>query len=322
MILQRLGMPIYLQVKSYILEKIKAGDYKPGNKLPTERELAQELGISRNTVSAAYKELLLEGTLEARQGRGTFLRIPIEEHMGSGETEISGSKRERVLRVIDAAMTKALELGFTLDQFAAIVSIRAQEKTIAVRGMRVAVVGCAVEYIKRYIAQVGQTANVSFEAVALNELVEGKVAAELLHACDLVVVPSEHQAVVANIMGSSAKLITIATVPNLEALLKLARLPAGTTVGVMASSREYVETLEALLAKTMIGGLKVDIMLGSDLEEMRQFVSRHRVLVVAEDRQNRVRQLLEDGKDIIPFYYEIDQGSLNQLLARLIAPVV
>ena len=323
MILQRLGMPIYLQVKSYILEKIKAGDYKPGNKLPTERELAQELGISRNTVSAAYKELLLEGTLEARQGRGTFLRNQSEEGGSSGATEVSGSKRERVLRVIDTAMAKAIEIGFTLDQFAAIVSIRAQEKTIAVRSMRVAIVGCAVEYIKRYIAQVGQAANVSFEAVSLNDLAEGKVAAELLHACDLVVVPSEHHAVVANLMGNSAKILSIATVPNLEALLRLARLPAGTTVGVVASSREFVETLKSLLAKTMITGLEIEIMFETDLEEIRRFVLQNSVLVVAADRQNQVRQLLgDDGRDIIPFYYEIDQGSLNQLLARLIAPIV
>lgn len=323
MILQRLGMPIYLQVKSYILEKIKAGEYKPGNKLPTERELAQELGISRNTVSAAYKELLLEGTLEARQGRGTFLRIQNEENSSVGEPEISGSKRERVLRVIDSAMAKAVELGFTLDQFAAIVSIRAQEKIIAVRAMRVAIVGCTEEYIRRYIAQVGQTANVSFEAVSLHDLTEGKIASELLRVCDLVVVPSEHYAAVVNLIGNSAKVINIATVPNLEALLKLARLPAGTAVGVVASSPEFVETLNCLLTKTMITGLEVEVIFETDAEELRKFVSRNTVLVVAEDRQNQVRQLIgEDGKDIIPFYYEIDQGSLNQLLARLIAPIV
>ncbi|HEY3425473.1 MAG TPA: winged helix-turn-helix domain-containing protein, partial [Negativicutes bacterium] len=81
MIIQRLGVPIYLQVKSYIMDKIKAGEYQPGAKIPTERELSAELGISRNTVSAAYKELLLEGVLEACQGRGTFVKRLVDRSL-------------------------------------------------------------------------------------------------------------------------------------------------------------------------------------------------------------------------------------------------
>lgn len=184
MILQRLGIPIYVQVKSLILDKIKAGDYQPGAKLPTERELASDLGISRNTVSAAYKELLLEGILEARQGRGTFVKQATADDVNN---EVAGSRRERVLKSIDAALANALELGFTVDQFLAFVSIRTQEKTIAVTQLRVAVVACAIENVHHFMEQIRQVANVHFEPVVLSELVSGQVPAELLQACDMVV---------------------------------------------------------------------------------------------------------------------------------------
>lgn len=316
MILQRLGMPIYLQVKSFILEKIKAGEYNPGMKLPTERDLAVELGISRNTVSAAYKELLMEGVLEARQGRGTFVKNTAEDEDPMGAT---GSKRERLLKLIDSTMAKAQELGFTLDQFAAIVRIRAQEKAVAVKTMRIAVIACAHEYVDRYIDQIGQAANVHFEGVLLADLLTGSTPVELLSACDIVVVAAEHYLQIAQTMGGeSAKLVTIGAVPNLEAVIRLARLSAGTTVGVVAVSSCYVKTLEQLLAKTMIGGLKVVACYSEDTEEIQRFVSSHGVIVVPQERQNLVRRLIQDGQDVISFCYEIDQGSLNQLLARLI----
>lgn len=318
MILQHLGMPIYLQVKSYILEKIKAGDYKPGTKIPTERELAGELGISRNTVSAAYKELLLEGILEARQGRGTFVKTESDLVDYNEEQETVGSKRERVIKLIDTAMTKAVEMGFTLDQFAAFVRIRAQEKASAVKQLRIAVVGCTIEYIHRFMAQINQTANIQLEPVVLDELLSGKIPGEFLQACDFVVVPSEHQAAVAGFVHNSAKLVGISTVPNLEAVIKLARLPVNTVVGIIAYSHQYVESIKELLAKTMISGLDFEYMLSDNPEQLRLFVDRHSVFIVAEERRNHVSRLVDEDQDVITFYYEIDQGSLNQLIARLV----
>lgn len=316
MILQRIGIPIYLQVKNYILDKIKAGDFPSGTKLPTERELAAELGISRNTVSAAYKELLLEGILEAQQGRGTFVR------QGENVNDLDhmvGGRRERLLKVIDDAMGKVLELGFTVDQFAAFVSIRAKEKAEAVRELRVAIVECAAEFARRFIRQIGQVANVRFETVLLADLERGKVPVELLNACDMVLTTAEHQAVVARFMGNSPKLTTVATVPNLEAVIKLARLPAGASVGVIAQTSEFVYAFERLLKRINISSLKLEIIQTDDREGLRQFVDRHSVLLVCEDREYLARQLAGEGKDVIAFSYEIDQGSLHQVVAKLLA---
>ena len=98
MIVQRVGIPIYLQVKDFILDKIKSGEYQSGTKIPTERELSITLGISRNTVIAAYKELLLEGVLEAWQGRGTFVKSASDDE---GGTEVASSRRGRLMKIID-----------------------------------------------------------------------------------------------------------------------------------------------------------------------------------------------------------------------------
>ncbi|WP_425060416.1 hypothetical protein SCACP_11130 [Sporomusa carbonis] len=318
MIVQKLGVPIYLQVKAYILDKIKTGHYKKGDKLPTERRLAEELGISRNTVSAAYKELLLEGVLEARQGRGTFVREQNDDLLATG-ADVAGSRLERALKIIDAAMVQVVELGFTVEQFAAITGIRAKEKALATRELRVAVVDCTLEYVERFVAQLGQVAKARFEPVALADLVAGAVKAEFLAACDLVITTAEHQTVVTEILGNNAKLMTVSAVPNLEAVIKLARLPAGTEVVVVAKTQDFVMALNRLMAKIGYNGIHLAPCIADDREQVRQCIAGCNVIVAAETVERVVRQVAAETQDIITFYYEIDQGSLQQVVSRLVA---
>lgn len=315
MILQRIGIPIYLQVKDFILEKVKSGEYQPGFKIPTERELSTQLGISRNTVSAAYKELLLEDVLEAQQGRGTFVKAIASDDDGPG---VSGSRRSRLIKIIDDAMAKVVELGFTVDQFAAIASIRAIEKTQAIKKLRIAVVDCAPEYIQHFISQIGQSTIACFEYVILSELVAGKVPIHLLGACDLVITTLEHQGVVAKLMGSTNKLLAVATVPNLEAVIKLARLPVNSKVAVVARTSEFMERLKILLEKSAINHLDLILMQSSDSKEIHSLVAGYSAIVVSEERELLVNQLIIDQQEVITFYFEIDRGSLNQVIMKLV----
>ncbi|PWS42440.1 GntR family transcriptional regulator, partial [Streptomyces sp. ZEA17I] len=59
------------QLMHALQEAIRSGRLAPGTRLPPYRSLAGDLGIARNTVAAAYAELVEEGWLTARQGSGT-----------------------------------------------------------------------------------------------------------------------------------------------------------------------------------------------------------------------------------------------------------
>jgi GntR family transcriptional regulator len=65
--------PLYEQIKEYLLGQIQAGTYRPGDRIPSERELAQKLGVSRLTVHQAVKDLQQGGVLVAYVGKGTFV---------------------------------------------------------------------------------------------------------------------------------------------------------------------------------------------------------------------------------------------------------
>lgn len=314
MIIQRLGIPIYLQVKSYILDKLKSGDLQQGSQLPTERELAKTLGISRNTVSAAYKELLLEGVLEARQGRGTFVKNQSDPYQ---DRQLPGSRLERMMAILDDAMKKAMELGFTVDQFMAIANVRAQEKEAAVGSLRVAVVDATPEYLQRFLYQIGQVTTAVLEGVLIQDLVEGKTSSDLLKSCDWVVTTVAHQTEVNRIMGTTDKLISLAVTPKLEAVIKLARLPAQSSVGIVANSVEFIKSVQDLLQLVTVGGIDVSVALDFTDQELRRFCKQHSALIIGEEEQQHIATFITSEQQVIPFYYEIDQGSLHRLMARM-----
>ncbi len=77
--------PITLQERIYydLSEKIKNGEYKPGDRIPTEMQLSQMYDVSRVTVRGALKQLVDEGILIKKHGKGTFVKNTTYVESGS-----------------------------------------------------------------------------------------------------------------------------------------------------------------------------------------------------------------------------------------------
>lgn len=71
--------PLFLQIARALIEDVRRGRLKPGARLPGSRSLAESLAVHRNTVIAAYNELLSEGWIEARHGRGTYVSAALPD---------------------------------------------------------------------------------------------------------------------------------------------------------------------------------------------------------------------------------------------------
>lgn len=71
-------LPLYAQIVTQLREMIRRGVLKAGDRLPANRELAKTLGVNRNTITAAYEELVAEGVIRSHVGQGTFVNdVPI-----------------------------------------------------------------------------------------------------------------------------------------------------------------------------------------------------------------------------------------------------
>src|SRR5579864_2523664 len=73
--------PLYLQIKTLILQSLHAGEWKPGEPIPSEIELAARFKVSQGTMRKAIDELAAENLVVRRQGKGTFVATHAEQHV-------------------------------------------------------------------------------------------------------------------------------------------------------------------------------------------------------------------------------------------------
>ena len=111
------SVPIYRQIVDQVCRAAASGALKPGDQLPSVRELAEELVLNPNTVAKAYSELTRDGVAEARQGRGVFIT---ERRQVYSDAE----RRRRLDAAIDNLTNEALFLGLDADDIRAAVDRR------------------------------------------------------------------------------------------------------------------------------------------------------------------------------------------------------
>jgi GntR family transcriptional regulator len=107
------AVPIYAQVVDQIRTLVAMRALRPGDQLPSVRELATSLRINRNTASKAYQLLETMGVLETRAGQGTFV----------AESVVPWSEEERQRRLessLERALVEAYHLEIPFDEVPAV----------------------------------------------------------------------------------------------------------------------------------------------------------------------------------------------------------
>lgn len=100
---------LYEQVISYIQENIEKDIFQIGEKLPTERSLAEQLNVSRGTLRDAFRVLESRGVIETRPGAGRILMKPIDSNISAGENILVELKKSEIIDLLEAR--ELLEVG-------------------------------------------------------------------------------------------------------------------------------------------------------------------------------------------------------------------
>jgi DNA-binding transcriptional MocR family regulator len=111
---QRDPRPLYVQLADRIVEAIERGEYAPGERLPSIRELARRLDCALVTVSQAYELLAARGRAAARPGKGTFVAAPAardEPFARRWEPDVGRFARGSRLEGVMERLTEASEPG-------------------------------------------------------------------------------------------------------------------------------------------------------------------------------------------------------------------
>lgn len=108
------GVPIYRQLVDQVEALVAGGRLRPGDLVPSVRQVAAAVGVNPMTVSKAWSRLEADGVLTRDRGRGMVVAA-------RRETASLADRRDEVQPLVDRAVTHALHLGLTSAQLVALV---------------------------------------------------------------------------------------------------------------------------------------------------------------------------------------------------------
>ncbi|ASS76153.1 GntR family transcriptional regulator [Tumebacillus algifaecis] len=313
LITRKNGIPLYIQVKDAVLAEIKRGEWKAGDKLPTERVLSEKLQVSRNTVSQAYQELEAEGILSSVQGRGTFV-------CDRDDAVRLENRKDLLLKIIDIAMEESLQLGFSLEEFVELTGLRAKEKIDFLRQVRVAFIECNREQVEYFAKRLQCESGVSITPIVLDELRQDVERYEQAVATsDLVITTFFHYDEVKELLGMRKNVLAIALDPQIETIVRIARISHGRKIGLVCKSDNFAGKVLLALKNAGLDTVDIEVCAGmSSQEPVAEIVSRLDVVICSPGRRREVELHAHRRQEIIEFIYKPDVASINLLRAALI----
>jgi len=113
---QESDIPASTQLYNQICFAIAARHYPPGHRLPSTRQLAMQTGLHRNTISKVYRQLEIDGVVEAIAGSGIYVR----DNLNKKEFKKSVYSKDKISKLPDQEAKKVIDnlisLGFTLQK--------------------------------------------------------------------------------------------------------------------------------------------------------------------------------------------------------------
>ncbi|HYK12332.1 MAG TPA: GntR family transcriptional regulator [Gemmatimonadales bacterium] len=102
----RSATPLYAQIAGRLRVAVAAGELRPGEPLPSVRQLASKLRVNPATVVQAYRDLETEGFVEMRQGAGTFVKEVVPERRAT-------ERSKQAIDLVRGMIAEAARLGLT-----------------------------------------------------------------------------------------------------------------------------------------------------------------------------------------------------------------
>ena len=308
-----LPIPIRQQLKGMIEYGIATGVLKPGETLPSVRELAMQLGIAPMTVSQVYGDLKGQGLIETRAGSGTLVA-----EAGQGRSAANAAMAQ-LHRHIDALTDEAIGLGVRLSDLAGIIHARLQARASLGSVARIVMVGLFPQATQRYArmiaAQLGEEATVeaaTFEAIRSEPEIRARVA-----AADAAVTFVNREQELA-LLVSSARVLGLRFIPSLETRRALGVIEPLARVLLVAQLSEFLPVMRDGFRRyaphvVQVSGIPAR---GRDLPIRRIDTD----LVIYASGTEEVLDLVEPGIQAIEYTHRPDPEDVSRLLVPLLKP--
>lgn len=303
----------YKQLCRQIEEQIRTGVLQPGDKLPTERLLEEETGLSRGTIKTAYRELQKTGRIVTIQGSGSFVAKYSREESRKAAREIF----QNALEQLRAMGLPPLEGGQIFSQVL-------EDFLHEDAQVKVAWIDCCEECLSSVRRQLHNLKGLLLRTIVLSDFRRDP---GLTEGADCVVTTSKHFDEVAFAIPSQLdRLEKVMLDLDLNSVIEIVKIPASRRVALWSGSQTFLDIMEEVLEnfdnlerfQTFVGEMC--------LPEMKRGLRSTDVLLVPPAYSSAdypqasalIEAFRENGGRIIPFDYQLNKGSLVHFEDRVL----
>lgn len=304
-------IPIYKQIVEQLMRAIKSGALRPGQRLPTERELAESLQVARGTVKRAYKELSDNNIIEVIHGSGSYVY--------NDKEAADPERRRKAAALLDETYDTLSAWGLAHREISTLLHITLAKKAPPEGFVRVAVIDCNPESLAIMKRQLNYIPGIVISAFFVDTILLDDDADSLLNEFDLVLTTVTHYDQVAKqLVHNRAKLMAADVSPSRHTIVSICALPHECTVGIVCQSNKFANLIAEQVELFSAVHKNLPASFETDVKSTRRFMKKMGAVIAAPDsflfNPALSGSLLEDytaaGGTVIPFDYLIDRGSL------------
>lgn len=309
--------PAYRQIIEKVTSLVRSGELKSGDRLPPERELAEQLGLARGTVNRAYEELMRSQVIESIPGRGSFI--------SSRQDVAELGRKEKAVSLIGELVDKLRELRFSYREIRTLVELGVMERERLFDELAIAVVDCNPEALTVFQRQLNAFSRMPVTRFLLDEIASSGNGEKRLSAFDLVLTSARHYA---ELLGMAPtlkdKIVQVALSPSQETIIALASVKPGQRLGVVYESRQFRDIIKNKLKDFMIDE-RFEEFRSVESEGFPRFIEDKDIVIVppswhaptGREASAATQAFTGKGGRFIVFDYQVERGSMIYVEERV-----
>ena len=304
---------IYQQLINQVTRKVQNGELPSGKKLPTVRELADQLGIARGTVKHAYEELERKGIITMTRGKGTFIREQARQE---------SSAKVRAMAAIERLLDEMESLSFSPQEIQMFFNLKMRERMERDDNVCIIFIDCNPETLANIINQISVLPNIEAHKLLLNNALKEPFVID--DFADLVITTSTHMNQLSSVVSNKEKLVQVVTAPSSPTVAKMAMI-GGKSVGILCASETYSHIILRSMQNLELSCKNIETILFGSAAHLDTFLRHKDVLIVPNDfllicsrtEGDLIRQADQLGKTVIRYNYQIDGGSFLNVQEKI-----
>lgn len=305
---------VYRQIMSGIASMVRDGQLTPGDKLPSERELANMLGTSRGTVKKAYDELCTNGMLQCTIGSGTF--ISMEQNV------VDTKSKHEALDSIENLARNLIQLGFSYREIETHFNLVINKYKTQSKLVKIATIDCSPEALYTFEDQLNYISQIKIDKILLDDLRAHPSPLSLVSEYDLILTTSTHYDEICSLVSNvSQKIMRAVLSPDRQTVIELAQILKDKQVGAICLSHRYLKVILKFMTRDILE--KNTLLINKNNIDIEKFLSDKDYLILPPSAvvENTDMLNLDDfitgGGQVIYFNYQIERGALIYIEERI-----